>query len=227
VVLKCTVQGGPKVDVLLIAFLQLAYAEISRRYIDKYWVIPVRKKIISSSLIKPTLDIEQWALAMNPVRRTNLHWNVEVVMLLTLCTNFETFAHFALQSSPMKLYFWHLSCKHFSEITHQYILFAPLFLHLKHFEAAALRKNKYLFLERCRKSNNIWLRALMQSDCLYSSLYFEHYSRILRCEWVIELCSVCLINGVSCHNAFEFCLDSTNLGIGALLRSSVVTNVTC
>jgi len=28
---------------------------------------------------------------------------------------------------------------------------------------ALLRKYKYLFLERCRKSNNVWLRALMQS----------------------------------------------------------------
>jgi len=26
-------------------------------------------------------------------------------MLLTLCTNFQVFAHFALQSSPMQLYF--------------------------------------------------------------------------------------------------------------------------
>ena len=60
------------------------------------------------------------------------------VMLLTLCTNFQDFAHFALQSSPMKLYFWYLSYKHFPVITHQYILFAPLFLHLKHFETFAL-----------------------------------------------------------------------------------------
>ena len=59
-------------------------------------------------------------------------------MLLMLCTNFQVFAHFALQSSPMKLYFWYLSCKHFPEITQQYILFAPLFLHLKHFETSAL-----------------------------------------------------------------------------------------
>jgi len=29
-----------------------------------------------------------------------------------------------------------------------------------------------LFLERCRKSNNVWLRALRQSDCLYSSLFW-------------------------------------------------------
>ena len=69
--------------------------------------------------------------------------------------------------------------------------------------------------------------ALMQSDCLHSSLFFEHYNRILPCEWVIDLCSICLIDGMSCHNAFAFYLDSTNLRIGALLRSSVVTSVTC
>ena len=92
---------------------------------------------------------------------------------------------------------------------------------------ALLRKYTYLFLERCRKSNNIRLRALMQSDCLYSSLFFEHYNRILLCEWVIELCSIHLIDGVPCRNAFAFYLDSTSLGINALLRSSVVTSVTC
>ena len=43
---------------------------------------------------------------------------------------------------------------------------------------ALLRKYTYLFLERCRKSNNVWLRALVQSDCLHSSLFFEHYNRI-------------------------------------------------
>ena len=47
-----------------------------------------------------------------------------------------------------------------------------------------LRKNTYLFLERCRKSNNVWLRALMKSVYLYSSLFFEHYNRILLCDWV-------------------------------------------
>jgi len=47
---------------------------------------------------------------------------------------------------------------------------------------ALLRKYTYLFLERCRKPNNVWLRALMQSDCLYSSLLFEHYNRILLCN---------------------------------------------
>ena len=57
---------------------------------------------------------------MSPMRRINLHSNVEVFMLLTLCSNFQVFAHFALQFSPMKLYFWYLSCKHFPEIAHQH-----------------------------------------------------------------------------------------------------------
>ena len=39
-----------------------------------------------------------------------------------------------------------------------------------------LRKYAYLF------TNNMWLHGLMQSDCLYSSLFFEHYNRILLCE---------------------------------------------
>jgi len=41
VFLKCTIQGGPKVDVLLIAFLYLwlKFWEVS----DKYWIVPVRK----------------------------------------------------------------------------------------------------------------------------------------------------------------------------------------
>jgi len=70
---------------------------------------------------------------MDPMRGTNSHLNVEVAMLLTLYTNFQVFEHFALQSSPMKLYFWYLSCKHFPEITHRYILFAPLSLHFNPF----------------------------------------------------------------------------------------------
>jgi len=39
---------------------------------------------------------------------------------------------------------------------------------------ALIRKNKYLFLERCRKSTNDYFRDLIQSDFLYSSLFFEH-----------------------------------------------------
>ena len=41
VVLKCTIQGGPKVDVLLIAFLYLWLKFWEG--IDKYWIVSVRK----------------------------------------------------------------------------------------------------------------------------------------------------------------------------------------
>jgi len=47
---------------------------------------------------------------------------------------------------------------------------------------ALLRKNRYLFLVRCRRSNNVWLPALTQSDNLYSFLFSEHYNRILLCD---------------------------------------------
>jgi len=80
---------------------------------------------------------------------------------------------------------------------------------------------------KCRKSSNIWLCALMRSDYLCSSLVFEHCNYILLCEWVLDHCSVCLIDGVSCHIAFAFYLALTSLGIGALLCSSVVTSATC
>jgi len=88
--------------------------------------------------------------------------NVEVVTLRTSCTNFQVFAHFALQSSPMKLYFWYLSCKHFPEITHLYILFGPLFLQLKHFEASALLCFvKGILLDIGR---NLWHSLVLQSQ---------------------------------------------------------------
>jgi len=36
-------------------------------------------------------------------------------------------------------------------------------------------------LERCRKSKNVWLHAMKQSDCLYSSLFFGQYNCSLLC----------------------------------------------
>jgi len=41
VFLKCTIQGGPKTDVLFIAFLYLWLKFWEG--IDKYWIVPVRK----------------------------------------------------------------------------------------------------------------------------------------------------------------------------------------
>jgi len=55
-----------------------------------------------------------------------------------------------------------------------------------------LWKYMYHFLERCKKSSNVWLCTLMQSDCLYSSVLFEHCNRILLCGWVLIQYSVCL-----------------------------------
>jgi len=62
---------------------------------------------------------------------------------------------------------------------------------------------------------------------LQSSLFFEHYKRILLCEWVIELGCIRLIDSMPCHNAFAFDLDSISLGISALLRSSFVASIKC
>jgi len=76
---------------------------------------------------------------------------------------------------------------------------------------AFLQTNLYLFLERCRKSSNICLCALMQSDCLYSSLFFEHYNRILLCDWVLGRYSVNLSTCAG-HNAFLLHLALTRVG---------------
>ena len=42
--------------------------------------------------------------------------------------------------------------------------------------------------------------------CLYSSLFFEHYNRILLCDWVLELCSVFSFEGVhvTMHSYFTW-----------------------
>jgi len=91
---------------------------------------------------------------------------------------------------------------------------------------ALLRKICTCVLKDAESLNNVWLRAFMQSDCLYSSPFFEHYNRILLCDSALEHCSVCSSEGVSCHNAFVLYLASTNLGSNVLLCYSVVPSVT-
>jgi len=66
----------------------------------------------------------------------------------------------------------------------------------------------------------------MQSDCLYLSLFFEHYNHVLLCDLVLKHCSVCSFEGVSCHKVFIIYLALTSLGIGVLLCSSAVPSVT-
>jgi len=72
----------------------------------------------------------------------------------------------------------------------------------------------YLFLQRCKKFSNVWLRALMQSDCLngYSPLFFEHYNRILLCDWVPGCCSVSL-RACAGHNAFVLHQSLARVGL--------------
>jgi len=64
--------------------------------------------------------------------------------------------------------------------------------------------------------------TFLQSDCLHSSLFFKHYSRILLRDWVLGHCGVCSFEGVSYHNVFVLYLASTGLGISVLVCSSVV-----
>ena len=51
VFLKCTIQGGPKVDALLTAFLHLWLKFWEG--IDKYWIVPVRKLFYFHHCVKP------------------------------------------------------------------------------------------------------------------------------------------------------------------------------
>jgi len=59
-----------------------------------------------------------------------------------------------------------------------------------------------VFLERCRKSNNLWLHALMQSDVTV---------------FVLGRYSVCL-RVCACHNTFALYLALTKVGPCVLLR---------
>ena len=91
--------------------------------------------------------------------------------------------------------------------------------------AALLRKKKYLFLERCSKPNNVWLHALMQTNCLYLFLFFEHYNRILLVTECLDI-AVFVRLSLSWHAAFILYLASTSLAINILLCNSVVLSFT-
>jgi len=47
---------------------------------------------------------------------------------------------------------------------------------------AVLRKNMHLFLERCRRSNNVVVARFDAVRLFIFSLFFEHYNRILLCD---------------------------------------------
>jgi len=56
-------------------------------------------------------------------------------------------------------------------VTHQVQCNIPTF-------EAVLRKNMHLFLERCRRSNNVIVACFDAVRFLYSSLFFQQYKRI-------------------------------------------------
>jgi len=56
VLLKCTIQGGPKVDVFLIAFLHLWLKFWDG--IDKYCIVPVRKLFYVHHCTRPVTRVE-------------------------------------------------------------------------------------------------------------------------------------------------------------------------
>jgi len=87
---------------------------------------------------------------------------------------------------------------------------------------AVLRKNMHLFLERCRRSNNVMVTVF---DAVGLFMFFfilwtlkPHFTlwlstRTLQCFFVW---------GCACHNAFILYLSLTSFGINVLLCSSVV-----
>jgi len=102
-------------------------------------------------------------------------------------------------------------------MTHQVQYNIPIF-------EAVSRKNMHLFLERRRRSNNVRLRTLTQSDCLFlpcslnttTTFYF-----VTECSdiAVFVRLRVCMSH---CHNALVLYLGLTSLGISVPLCSSVV-----
>jgi len=91
---------------------------------------------------------------------------------------------------------------------------------------AVLRKNMHLFVERCRRSNNVMVACF---DAIRLFIFFlilwtlqPHFTL-----WLSARTLQCLfVWGCACHSAFVLCLDLTSLGISVPLCSSVVTKWT-
>jgi len=55
---------------------------------------------------------------------------------------------------------------------------------------ALLRKNVYIFLEQCKKSNNVWLPALMQNHIAYTNICPYSLNNTIAFYFVIECSDV-------------------------------------
>jgi len=73
---------------------------------------------------------------------------------------------------------------------------------------AVLRKNMHLFLERCRRSNNVMVACFdaVRLFTFFLILWTLQYNRILLCDWVLGHCSVCSFEGVhvTMHSYFTW-----------------------
>jgi len=69
-----------------------------------------------------------------------------------------------------------------------------------------LIKNMHLFLERCKRSYNVMVARFDAVRLFIFSLFFEHYNRILLCDWVLGHCSVYSFEGVhvTMHSYFAW-----------------------
>jgi len=81
VFLKCTIQGGSKVDVLLIAFLHL-WLKFCKGY-DKYWIVPVRKLFYFHHCLKQP-RVKQFCQWKNEISNWKSSWgNVQYSTVAT------------------------------------------------------------------------------------------------------------------------------------------------
>ena len=92
---------------------------------------------------------------------------------------------------------------------------------------ALLRKYKYLFQKDAESLTTygyvFWCSQIVCTRHYSLNTIIAFYAVN---EWS-NFAVVRLIDGMTSHNAFAFYLDSPNLGIGTLLRSTAVTSVTC
>ena len=100
-------------------------------------------------------------------------------------------------------------------MTHQVQCNSPTF-------EALLRKNMHLFLERCRKSNNVMV-ACFDAVGLFIFVHILWTPQPHFTLWLSARTLQCLfVWGCACHNAFVLYLGLTSSGINAPLCSSVV-----
>jgi len=70
--------------------------------------------------------------------------------------------------------------------------------------------------KRCRKSNNVWLRALMLSGCSYS-FYYSIWTLQPRFTLRLSVRTLQCLRACTCHSTFVLYLALTRVGLNVLL----------